>query len=460
MDNQEINNEQLEETAAQENRIDGEPVSIEKTGVKEEHHHSHHGHRSHHHRSHRRHRTHSRKRSRRSMKKFWAKNKKILVPIAICLMVLILLSGIVLAVNLIIGMDSRDGHGQEQGTDGTVILSATVFQEEVAVSNSAVKLLVEHEDLSQPTHVILKDYDLVESRLDVCLPVQISFNVENKPAEYEIEKFVVTVEQTNGDAEPWEFTLQANERKIDIFNLKTGTQYRYTVNVHFTNGAVSAIGGIFRTEAGPRILTVGGLRNVRDIGGWKTVDGKTIRQGVLYRGTEMDGKNDKFNLTEEGKAVLLDVLNVKTDLDLRWSKEVPEGVDPLGEGVQHICIGTPQYTDVFTDESNQDAVRKVFSELANPDNYPVYMHCIYGRDRTGTICGLLMGVLGVSEEDIYREYRLSGLHSSYLDSAFSGFMGQLKRWEGQTLQQKTENYLLSIGVTAEEIAAIQEIFLE
>lgn len=464
MDNQDKEKQLAEEDAVeQENGTADEHMLVESTKDKEEHHHSHHhSHHSHHdrhHHRHHRHRKHTKKRSRKNFKKFWIKNKKVLIPIAICFMVLIVLSAIVLAVDLIVGAGSKQGQNPIQGADGTVILSATVFQGEVSVSNSAVKLLVEDEDVSKPTHVLLKDYDLTESRLDVCQPVQISFNVVNQPAEYEVEKYIVTVEQTDHAEAAWEFSLPENQTQIDIFNLKTDTEYRYTVNVHFTNGAVSAIGGIFRTEAGPRILTVGGLRNVRDIGGWKTADGRKIQQGILYRGTEMDGQNDKFNLTEEGKEVLLNILRVKTDLDLRWSKEVPKAMEPLGENVRYIRIGMPQYTDVFLEE-NKENVRAVFSELANPSNYPMYLHCIYGRDRTGTICGLLMGVLGVSEEDIYREYRLTGLHTSHLDSAFSGFMGQLKQWEGQTLQQKTENYLLSIGVTAEEIASIQKIFLE
>ena len=87
------------------------------------------------------------------------------------------------------------------------------------------------------------------------------------------------------------------------------------------------------------------------------------------------------------------------------------------------------------------------------------MHCTYGRDRTGTICCLLEALLGVSEEDLWREYQLSALDEKYLDSSFDRFMVALDNLEGDTLQQKTENYLLSIGVTAEEIASIREIFL-
>ena len=51
--------------------------------------------------------------------------------------------------------------------------------------------------------------------------------------------------------------------------------------------------------------------------------------------------------------------------------------------------------------------RKIFSYLADRNNYPFYIHCSAGADRTGTLCALINGVLGVSEDDLIRDYELT-----------------------------------------------------
>ena len=452
----------------EETELQVDPVEEEAVGEKEacrtdddakehrEHHHHHH-HSSHHHHHHRRKHRSSSKRKKTSFKKLWAKNKKVLMPIFAILAIAVVFGGVVLAVDLF----SRFNHGNGGATDstsGTVVLSASVFQEPVSLNNTATKAIINNEDMTVPVHVILENYNPQETRLDVSQPVKLSFHVVNQPKDYQVDRFVVEVAENAGFTDARAHTLDAGQKELNLYNLKTGTQYYYRVNVYFTNSAFSTIGGAFQTEEGPRILTVGGVRNARDVGGWKTVDGKTVKQGLLFRGTEMDGKNDEFKLTEEGKDVLLNILKVKTDMDLRAASEIPEEFDPLGETVQHIYYGTAMYTDIFQ-PNGAEPIRKVFSDLADPENYPVYMHCIYGRDRTGTVTTLLLGLLGVSEDDLNREYQLTALYNKNIAIAYSGFISQLKGFEGDSIQEKTETYLLSIGVTEAEIASIRSIFL-
>ena len=99
MDNQDKEKQLAgEDTVEQENGTADEHMLMEGTKDKEEHHHRHHhSHHSHHDRHHHRHhrrRKHTKKRSRKNFKKFWIKNKKVLIPISICFMVLIVLSAI------------------------------------------------------------------------------------------------------------------------------------------------------------------------------------------------------------------------------------------------------------------------------------------------------------------------------------------------------------------------------
>jgi len=111
--------------------------------------------------------------------------------------------------------------------------------------------------------------------------------------------------------------------------------------------------------------------------------------------------------------------------------------------------------------------RKVFSLMADKSNYPMYFHCTGGADRTGTVAFLVNALLGVSEVDLIHDYEFTtfsiygqrntqqGEYSGY----FQDFITRLKSFDGDTLAEKTENYMLSIGVTETEIYNIRAIML-
>lgn len=60
----------------------------------------------------------------------------------------------------------------------------------------------------------------------------------------------------------------------------------------------------------------------------------------------------------------------------------------------------------------EEGKRKLVDELAvfdDKDNFPIYAHCVLGRDRTGTLIGVLLALCGVSKNDIMMDYELSFL---------------------------------------------------
>ena len=153
-------------------------------------------------------------------------------------------------------------------------------------------------------------------------------------------------------------------------------------------------------------------------------------------------------------------LGVRFDMDLRSSNENKGGIDALGKAVTHKYYGLGMYAELLTDYYAA-GLRELFSDLADPANYPVYMHCTYGRDRTGSVCYLLGALLGMSEGDLRKDYALSAFTDGYTnDVEFDNFIGKINSFPGETTQQKVEGYLRSIGVTQEEIASIKEILLE
>lgn len=431
---------------------------------------SHHSHSSEHHHHHSHHHSHhSSKRKHRNSKtekakRFLKRNKYRIANIVVAVMFVAILA--VLGVVLDNRGFSESGNDAEsnavsdgvKSTDSSIQIEIPLFEEEVITVNSAVSKYLESDLVNKATD-IYNDYAAF-GRLDEGLPVTLWYNVKGIPVGYSVRSAELYVSENNDFTSPIVFSLGSDETSVDVYNLKTDTQYYYRFVLSLSNGLKSSIDGSFKTADTPRMLSVDGVYNIRDIGGWRTVDGKTIKQGLLYRSTELDGAvESKYSVTTDGVNTLLTVLGIRTDMDLRYETDT-NGTDALGASVKHTYYKAPMYSEVFTD-SGKSSIKKVFSDLANKSNYPVLLHCSHGMDRTGTVCYLLEALLGVSEDDLMRDYQLSAFYHGELWGLdqMNEFIGGLKSYEGATTKEKAESYLLSIGVTQSEIESIREIFL-
>ena len=301
-------------------------------------------------------------------------------------------------------------------------------------------------------------------RLDVCKPVTLKYSVNALPAGVTITNVRILVSENSDLSKAIIINKDSADSIIKIPNLKTYTKYYYSVDVILSNETTVSTAGSFITAATPRILTVDGAVNVRDIGGWKTVNGKTVKQGLLYRGSEIDGAYQAdYKATGEGVTTLINSLGVICDFDLRGNETVIPSQSPLGASVKHLQFASSSYTGIFSSEYS-DEMKDIFSSFADRNNYPMYMHCTHGLDRTGTVCYILEALLGVSEQDLIKEYELSCLAYTSLrprdrGSDFMNFVSAFNELEGANSQEKAQNYLLSIGVTQDEINSIKDIFL-
>ena len=254
-------------------------------------------------------------------------------------------------------------------------------------------------------------------------------------------------------------TLDADEHSLKIDNLKTGTTYYYKVTVEGED-----ITGSFKTAPSTRFVKIEGLNNARDIGGYTTLDGKTIKQGLIIRGAEYDGLVEPtYRPTKDNLTLMQNTFGFVYDMDLR-STDIFTGnyTSYLGQDVRHNFYTAPQYGEIF-DTVHKDSLNRIFTDLAKEENYPMYMHCTYGCDRTGTIIFLLQAILNMREEDIIREYQTSGFFrvdcatSEQYDIILSGLEGKA----GNTLQEKAIRFLIDdVGITEEQITAIQNILLQ
>lgn len=414
--------------------------------------HSGHGHRSHH-----------RRHSKNKLVKFWKKHSQMIKNIAMLVMALALVAALAALADLYskTPADHTDPTEQES-VDAIPVIRVEVpyFGEDVSlVTDKAWEFL--NRDPSEPAMQAMERINQEKKRLDIGVPVVLTMEVSGMPAGCLVASATVEVSENPDFSDPAVYTMKPEDLRLQVPHLKTATKYFYRITYTMTDGTVGAVSSGFTTADTPRILSIDGIVNVRDIGGWKTTDGKTVRQGLLFRGSELDGAVEpSFCLTETGRHDMLAVLGIRTDMDLRADTDNVYGTDALGANVEHLYYTVTDYVRLFT-PYGKNTTRQLFSDLADKNRYPVYLHCTYGLDRTGTMCYLLEALLGVGEEDLRRDYELSALRNGYLTAdQFEDFVAEFKKLEGDTMAQKAENFLLECGVTQAEIASIREIFLE
>lgn len=285
-------------------------------------------------------------------------------------------------------------------------------------------------------------------------PVTLRFSVL-PPDGLSIRGYTAEVAQSEDFSDSRSLALTGLDRSAVFNHLNTNTEYYYRITAELSDGRSAAVTGSFHTADTPRILSVDGLSNVRDLGNWTTADGGVIRQGLIIRGSEALYRSKD----SEERAESMAILGIRTELDLRSEAE-SNGAEVLDTDAAHIYFDGPSLTDCFS-EQGMDAMRRVFTALAKEDNYPVYLHCGDGGARTGTVCCLLEAMLGMTREDILREYALTDPYEAEaLAGEAASLLDGLAAFEGTLLADRAESYLLSCGVTAEDIQSIRRIMVE
>jgi hypothetical protein len=258
----------------------------------------------------------------------------------------------------------------------------------------------------------------------------------------------------------------ANEPTLQVENLFVGTDYYWQVDAICGTQTLRSEIFEFSTALSPRTVTIEGVSNTRDIGGLPTADGNSIKQGMIYRGGKLE------NITANGKNTFLYELGIKTDLDLRTVGEGGAGVkSPVSDSLTYFIYDGRYYAGSYGKGIDTEEGKSIMADeirvFANPDNYPIYIHCSLGRDRTGTLVMILQALCGVEQWDLYMDYEMSMFSvSGTLDNAnpwaaiTDTYAYINNNYSGDSFAEKTENYLLSIGITAEEIATIRSILIE
>lgn len=288
-----------------------------------------------------------------------------------------------------------------------------------------------------------------------------------KPQSYTIrweadaEAGEITATLSEGD---WSrnYTIKAGGNNVEITNLVPNAHYSYEVKAGdkvFTSGEFDTYGLVrqlyIKTE----------IRNCRDLGGWATQDGKTVKYRKIYRG----GRLDPSSLAASGKEHFI-AEGINAQLDLRNTEDVlTKEESPLNDLFEDFKFFAPLvkegYTYLLKDGEKTRQIMQFIMDCAD-EGKPVYFHCSLGRDRTGTVAMLILGILGVPEGDISQEYELTQFAphgwatsngektkmtrlADYDGAAkyiWDGYVG-----EGETFKDGVEKYLIEIGISQEDI---------
>lgn len=256
-------------------------------------------------------------------------------------------------------------------------------------------------------------------------------------------------------------TTTTNE--IELYNLKINTKYYCYVECLVDEKLKKSDVETFSIKTtAPRNLMVDGVTNVRDLGGYKISSKKYTNQGLIYRSARFNENETTTNLiTSEGIDVMLNTLKIKTELDVRKTSNNENGgitASPLGEMVNYISIPMATGGNYLT--LNRFVLKDVFAVFGDENNYPIVIHCSIGTDRTGVICFLINALLGVSEEDLYRDYLFSNfgyIEGSRAFSTIDKYVETINRNLGNTFKEKTYNYLVSLGVAKTDLDSVIRI---
>lgn len=169
--------------------------------------------------------------------------------------------------------------------------------------------------------------------------------------------------------------------------------------------------------------------NLRDIGGYKGQENRKVKKNKLLR----SGEIAKLNKKEEEN--LISNYKLKTIIDFRNEEEknkLPDSkientdyyhIDIMGDIneknssyenlIKNVNINTTNkfmksiYENFITNKNAIIGYQKFIEILLKQKNGSVLFHCHAGKDRTGFAALIILKILGVSEEDIFKDYLIT-----------------------------------------------------
>ena len=177
-----------------------------------------------------------------------------------------------------------------------------------------------------------------------------------------------------------------------------------------------------------RHIPLGSLQNLRDLGGYSTTDGRKTRWRTFLRSAGMT------QLTSDDQQVMLDN-GVGAVVDLRSHQNIKEAPNPFADHddvtYHHFDFWGDSVDDFKSSRASltqeekladlyrmgftacEEIIGEIMSTIADAGTHATVFHCAAGKDRTGMVAALLLGLARVPHETIVADYALT---EKYLDS--------------------------------------------
>jgi len=214
----------------------------------------------------------------------------------------------------------------------------------------------------------------------------------------------------------------------------------------------------------PRLLSIQGTRNFRELGGYTTVDGRTIKRGMIFRSDNL------ADLERDGLKQLAG-LNLGVITDLRSDPEraelpdkIPQQNPPIRQVVLKVNthpVDIRQLTrQIMKGEMDKDEVSRLLDHnqfienptilaewgqwvrsLAEPGNLPQLHHCTSGKDRAGFASAILLLTLGVPKETVIEDFLLS---NEILADYNAGNIKKIKMFAGKDADMEVFHTIMGV----------------
>ena len=312
------------------------------------------------------------------------------------------------------------------------------------------------------------------------------------------------------------FKGKTSKKELKLWNLEIARTYSWRVDP--VEGGAEGAGGRFTTEdIAPRLIKVDGIPNIRDFGGRVGLGGRRVRQGRVFRSAGLNSnansyykKDDILKMIKDGtlvesvpekskaaaqkildckkkgerpdynhlvkhwhpgaerlntvtRAYMRETLGIKTDIDLRTDRECyGMTASPLGEGVKWIHVSSSAYGGMGSD-NGREAFKQVFKVFLDEANYPIDFHCIAGADRTGSLAYILNALLGVDEDELWKDWEVTAFQNGKLDFGMhriERLVAVFAKYPGASERERVEAYVKAQGFTDGDIAKFRAIMLE
>ena len=301
-------------------------------------------------------------------------------------------------------------------------------------------------------------------------PIKLTFDDPGLSDEA-VVKFWSTEDKS--DLRETKISISNGKASASLENLYRARKYR----VQVVDGSDASQGYEFTTGDYPRTITMGGIHNVRDIGGYVTSYGVRTNQGLIYRGYYIDDKSGGHgvNWSDAADKVQKEVVKIGYEIDLQKSSETNGRTTSCLNSdeveCEYKCLTLVSY-DSFLKQDSYKNLPEVMHIIANSDEKHSYFHCWGGADRTGMLAFFINAICGVSYTDLIEDFELTTMtnnkrchmHNSS-NAHFPKFLNEfMNNWSGfdmnATVNENCEKWMIEVaGVDPDDIERIREIML-